>query len=147
MFIVTARADDQVDGCLVGFATQCSIDPPRYLVCLSKVNRTYDLALRSPALVVHVLHRSPADYDRAKLFGEETGYDVDKLRRCRWDAGPQGVPVLEGSDWFSGPVVDRHDLGDHVGFVVDVTDGHADALDQPCLSYADVEELDAGNPA
>ena len=35
MLIVTARAGDERDGCLVGFATQASIDPPRFLVGIS----------------------------------------------------------------------------------------------------------------
>ena len=35
MFIVTARAGDERLGCLVGFATQTSIDPPRFAACLS----------------------------------------------------------------------------------------------------------------
>ena len=44
MVIVTARAGDEIDGCLVGFSTQCSIDPAHYLVCLSTNNRTYEIA-------------------------------------------------------------------------------------------------------
>lgn len=40
MFIVTTAAGDDVAGCLVGFATQTSIDPPLVLVCLSRANRT-----------------------------------------------------------------------------------------------------------
>ena len=35
MFIVTCADERERAGCLVGFATQCSIDPPRFLVCLS----------------------------------------------------------------------------------------------------------------
>ena len=35
MFIVTTRAGEEPLGCLVGFATQTSIDPPRFIVCLS----------------------------------------------------------------------------------------------------------------
>jgi len=44
MFIVTAAAGGEREGCLVGFATQSSIDPPRFVVCLSKNNRTYRMA-------------------------------------------------------------------------------------------------------
>src|SRR5262249_20886024 len=47
MLVVTVRAaNGDQDGCLVGFATQCSIDPAHYLVLLSKQNRTYELAQR-----------------------------------------------------------------------------------------------------
>jgi flavin reductase (DIM6/NTAB) family NADH-FMN oxidoreductase RutF len=40
MFIVTACAEGERSGCLIGFATQASIDPPRFLVGLSHQNRT-----------------------------------------------------------------------------------------------------------
>ncbi|HEX8931084.1 MAG TPA: flavin reductase, partial [Actinomycetota bacterium] len=33
MLIVTAETDGERAGCLVGFATQCSIEPPRFLLC------------------------------------------------------------------------------------------------------------------
>jgi flavin reductase (DIM6/NTAB) family NADH-FMN oxidoreductase RutF len=35
MFVVTTRAGDESAGCLVGFATQVSIRPPRFIVGLS----------------------------------------------------------------------------------------------------------------
>lgn len=57
MFVVTASSGDERNGCLVGFATQASIDPPRMLVLFSKANRTYRLAAGSDQLVVHVLGR------------------------------------------------------------------------------------------
>ncbi len=47
---------------------------------------------------------------------------MDKFLSCAWAPGPGGAPVLEGCDWFAGTVRDRVELGDHVGFVLDVTD-------------------------
>lgn len=38
MYVVTATAGDERAGCLVGFASQCSIRPVRFVVWLSKVN-------------------------------------------------------------------------------------------------------------
>jgi len=88
MFIVTARDGRELAGCLIGFATQTSIHPPRMLVCLSRENRTTRVARRSPALAVHLV---PADrLDLAELFGGETGDDVDKFSRCAWDEGRRG---------------------------------------------------------
>src|SRR3982750_801842 len=57
MLIVTAAAGGQRAGCLVGFATQCSIDPPRMLVCVSKANHTYRVAVDADVLAVHFLRR------------------------------------------------------------------------------------------
>ena len=44
MFVVTAHADGVEAGCLVGFASQTSIHPPRFLVGLSTKNQTFRVA-------------------------------------------------------------------------------------------------------
>ena len=115
LFIVTASDGRQREGCVVGFSTQCSFHPPRFLACLSRENRTYRLALEVDALAVHLVPRSQVEV--ARLFGGETGDDVDKFERCAWRPGPRGLPILEGCpDWFAGEIHARHELGDHVGF-------------------------------
>src|SRR4051794_28934179 len=103
MFVVTAFDGQERDGCLVGFATQCSIHPPRFLVCLSNKNRTTRIAVKSRRLVVHSLRADQHAF--AELFGGETGDEVDKLAQVAWHEGADGVPVVAGCDWFSGPVL------------------------------------------
>ena len=47
MFVVTTQANDTPAGCLVGFASQTSIHPPRFLVGISERNHTFpDLRCR-----------------------------------------------------------------------------------------------------
>jgi Flavin reductase like domain len=55
MFIVTTAAEGLRAGCLVGYVTQSSIEPPRLIVMLSKLNHTYRVAERSQTLAVHFL--------------------------------------------------------------------------------------------
>jgi flavin reductase (DIM6/NTAB) family NADH-FMN oxidoreductase RutF len=112
MYIVTAADGSERAGCLIGFATQCSIDPIRFLVCLSDKNRTYRVAAGADALGVHLV---PAHADElAELFGSHTGDELDKFERCAWHAGPEGVPVLDDCpNWFAGRVLERLDAGDH----------------------------------
>jgi flavin reductase (DIM6/NTAB) family NADH-FMN oxidoreductase RutF len=118
MFIATTRSGGEMAGCLVGFATQCSIDPPRFLVCLSEKNRTCRLARAADALAVHFVPSSAQEL--AELFGGETGDEVDKFACCEWREGPRGLPILAGCDnWFAGAILARHDLGDHVGFLLE----------------------------
>lgn len=118
MLIVTAAAGDEAGGCLVGFATQASIDPPRFLVCLSENNRTYRIAREAPALGVHFV--SADDTDLAQLFGGETGDEVDKLALVEWRAGADGTPLLERCrNRFVGRVLDRRPVGDHVAFLLE----------------------------
>jgi flavin reductase (DIM6/NTAB) family NADH-FMN oxidoreductase RutF len=118
MFIVTARAGGERLGCLVGFATQASIHPRRFLVCLSHVNRTYRVGKDAGLLAVHCV---PADAgDLAQLFGGETGDEVDKFARTAWRDGPEGVPLLDRCpNRFAGRVLDRLDAGDHTVYLLE----------------------------
>jgi flavin reductase (DIM6/NTAB) family NADH-FMN oxidoreductase RutF len=148
MFVVTvATGEGPADrsGCLVGFATQCSLDPPRLLVCLSKNNHTYRLARSAPALAVHRLRAD--QHELASLFGEATGDETDKFAHCRWRTGPAGQPVLTDSPgWVVGEVLDRVDLGDHVGFLIAPTEVSGSSDGRP-LQFSDVQDLEAGHPA
>ena len=146
VFVVTVATDDGARaGCLIGFATQCSIDPPRLLVCLSKANHTYRLARTAPALAVHRL--GPAQHNLAELFGSTTGDELDKFARCSWRPGPGGVPLLtDAPGHVVGDVVGRVDLGDHVGFVLDPVEVEGPGRG-PALAFSAVRNLEPGHPA
>ena len=118
MLVVTTAAGGEIAGCLVGFASQVSIRPPRFLVCLSVRNRTFRVALKASVLVVHFV---PAEAtELAELFGGETGDEVDKFARCEWHPGPDGAPIVSGlENWFAGRVLERLDFGDHHGFLLE----------------------------
>ena len=128
MLVVTVSAGGRRAGCLVGFATQASIDPPRFAVYLSEKNRTYRVACEADMLGVHFL--SADDGDLAELFGSETGDEVDKFERVEWTAGPQDVPLLgRCGNRFAGRVLERSPAGDHVMFLLEpVAADHAHAM-------------------
>jgi flavin reductase (DIM6/NTAB) family NADH-FMN oxidoreductase RutF len=116
--VVTAAAGEDRGGCLVGFATQASIHPPRLLVCLSVENATFEAAKAATHLGVHVV--PAARRDLAELFGGQTGDEVDKFARCRWEDGLGGEPLLlDCPVRLSGRILERHPLGDHVGFLLE----------------------------
>jgi flavin reductase (DIM6/NTAB) family NADH-FMN oxidoreductase RutF len=124
LFIVTAAAGGERSGCLVGFASQVSIRPHRFLICISVKNHTFAIARRAEMLVVHFVPEQAEEL--ALLFGGQTGDEVDKFEHCRWREGPGGTPVLSDlEDWFAGRILERLDLGDHWGFVLEPIDGEA----------------------
>jgi flavin reductase (DIM6/NTAB) family NADH-FMN oxidoreductase RutF len=146
MYVVTVGTPEGVRaGCLIGFATQCSIDPPRLLVCLSKANHTYRLAQNAPRLAVHRL--GPDQHDLAELFGAATGDEVDKFAQCAWRSDPTGVPLLtDAPGHVVGEVLEQVDLGDHVGFLLDVLE--ATGPDRgPALAFSAVRDLSPGHEA
>lgn len=143
MLIVTARGPEGPAGCLVGFSTQCSINPDRYLVGLSKKNRTERVAATADVLAVHFL--GPDAIELARMFGGETTDESDTFARCRWHAGPSGVPILEDCGrWFAGRVLSRHSYGDHVGFVLEPIDA---ACEGPSggLFFQQVKDIEPGH--
>src|SRR4051794_734170 len=118
MFIVTARAGERRAGCLIGFGSQASISPSRFLACLSDKNYTYRVASDSAHLAVHFVPSHAGAL--AELFGGETGDEVDKFARCAWHEGPEGLPILDDCEnWFAGRVLERFVLGDHVGHLLE----------------------------
>ena len=143
LFIVTVAAGGERAGCLVGFASQVSIHPPRFLVGLSVKNRTYRVAADADALVVHFVPEQAEDL--AELFGGETGDEIDKFERCEWRAGPDGAPVLtELDDWFAGRVLERLPFGDHCGYLLEPIDGETHRSGSP-LTFRRAKWIEPGH--
>lgn len=143
MWILTVAAGDERSGCLMGFATQASLDPPRFLACLSRENHTFRVALAADHVAVHACPDEP-DLALARLFGEETGDEIDKFARSDWHEGPEGQAVLAGvPGWFVGRVLDQLDLGDHVGLLLEpvAVEGTLDGV----LTFERAQDLDAAH--
>ena len=145
MFIVTVASGNELAGCLVGFATQCSINPPRFLVCISDKNRTFRVACDAEMMVVHLV---PAEKDElARLFGAQTGDDVDKFGLCEWSPGPGGAPVLaDCSNWFAGRIRDRFEAGDHWAFLLDPFEAASDTGERP-FTFHRAKRIEPGHEA
>lgn len=148
MIIVTTAAGDQRAGCLVGFHAQCSIEPRRYSVWLSKANHTLSVAFHAEHLAVHFLAQD--DRDLAELFGTTTGDDFDKFAHCDWSNAADDIDV---------PLLDRcgHRLvlrrtalldegSDHVCIVGEPVLVHTAAPIHP-LRLSDVTDLRPGHEA
>jgi flavin reductase (DIM6/NTAB) family NADH-FMN oxidoreductase RutF len=117
-FVVTVRSPEtEMSGCLAGFVTQCSIDPPNFLVCLSKVNHTLAVAERSTGMGLHLLGREQVEM--ARLFGEQTGDVVDKFAAIDWRLGSTGAPLLvEAAVSMEGQILGHFSAGDHEAFLL-----------------------------
>jgi len=143
--VTTASPDGERSGCLAGFTTQCSIEPPRFLVCISKINHTFDVVTRSEVLALHLLGEDQGDV--ASLFGEKTGDAVDKFANIGWRADALGVPVIdECAAWLVVGILRRINAGDHTAlmtFPIVGGPGPRPGL----LTLRSVPTLKAGHPA
>jgi flavin reductase (DIM6/NTAB) family NADH-FMN oxidoreductase RutF len=144
MLVVTTASGGRRAGCLVGFATQTSIHPPRMLVGLSPRNNTYRVACEARALAVH--YPGADQLALAELFGGRTGDEIDKFARCRWSEGPEGLPILDACpSWIVGRISGRVDVGDHVGFVLEPVAARHERSG-PQLGFQAVRHLEPGHP-
>lgn len=159
MVVVTtcSTGSGERDGCLVGFHSQSSISPERYVVWLSRANRTARLARSATHLAVHLL--SASDTALAERFGGITGDDLaeggdGKLAGLRWSDGLGGVPVLDDvARRFVGLIVARDDGaardGDHEWLELEAVHGPAegDEADHAPLRLAAVTAVSPGHEA
>ena len=145
MFIVTVAAGGERAGCLIGFATQSSIDPPRFLALISDKNRTWQVAREAEALAVHL---APDDEpELVELFGARTGDELDKFERCEWTRGPAGLPILSACpSWFCGQVLERIDCGDHTAYLLEPYEARRGHGDEP-FPFHRAKRLEPGHPA
>ena len=145
MFIATVAADGERAGCLIGFATQASIHPPRFLAGISDKNRTHRVARGASSMAIHLV---PADAtELAELFGGETGDDVDKFARCSWHPGPDGVPLLDDCpNRFVGRILERVDFGDHTGYLLEPVAAEADE-ESGQLGFHRAKRIEPGHEA
>jgi flavin reductase (DIM6/NTAB) family NADH-FMN oxidoreductase RutF len=146
MVIVTTVHGGERSGCLVGFHSQCSIEPLRYALWLSKANHTYGVARHATHFGVHLL--PAADHDLAQLFGSETGDEVDKFAACEWTEGPGGVPLLSAlADRFVLRRVSwSEDDGDHACMVGEPVAAQSSAHLE-ALRLSDAGDIRPGHPA
>lgn len=145
IYVVCVEHEDQKAGCVAGFVTQCSIDPVRFLVCVSKANHTYQVAKDSNAMSLHLL--GSEQHDLALLFGHLTGDSSDKFARVDWKPGQTGAPVLQRCvAWIEGEILINHDVGDHVAFLLSPVNGGA-GPEGGELTVAQIRDIEAGHPA
>ncbi|MBB1245588.1 flavin reductase [Streptomyces durbertensis] len=151
VYVVTARsAAGEPAGCLVGFASQCSLEPVRFTVWLSRLNHTHEVARTATHLAAHLL--APGQERLAELFGGRSGDEVDKFDGLPWRPGTGGAPILlQSPAWFVGRVLDRFDGGDHEAFLLDPVECGG-RPDKPAgrrgahLTLADTLGITAGHP-
>ena len=145
MFIATVATGGERAGCLIGFATQSSIDPPRFLAGISDKNRTFRVAGAADTMAIHLVPEEASDL--AELFGGETGDEVDKFARAELHEGPGGVPLLDRCpNRFVGRIVERINFGDHVGMVLEPFFAEADE-DSAQLGFHRAKRIEPGHEA
>lgn len=126
LYLLTAKAGDKENGCIINTAIQCASDPTRLSICVINKNYTCDMIKETRRFNVSVLTEN-TPFELFKHYGMQSGREVDKF------AGDNATPCLENgirylpfaAAVFACRVVSATDLGSHTLFVAEIEDARA----------------------
>jgi hypothetical protein len=124
-----------MDGCLVGFSTQCSIDPVHYWCACRRRTAPTRSPRRASTLVVHMLHDDGATDRSLASSVSKPRVTSTSSRGATGSPDPTGFPCDPVVRLVRGHIVGRVNLGDHVGFAIDVQYGARFAPPSPTSAH------------
>lgn len=137
LFVLTARAEEQDNGCIINTVMQVTDTPLQITVTVNKQNYTTEMIEKTGIFNVSVLSEA-AQFSVFERFGFQSGRAADKF------SGFDGVMRSENgllyltemsNAYLSARVVSTVDLGTHVQFVAEVTGGEV-LSDTASATYA-----------
>ena len=137
LFLLTAQDEGKDNGCIINTAIQVANNPTRVSIAVIKSNKTNEMIQKTKRFNLSVLS-TDAEFAQFQRVGMQSGRNVDKF------AGFADV-VRTGNDlyrltkgantWLSCWVDEMYDLGSHMLYIAQVTNG-AVISDVPSCSYA-----------
>lgn len=137
LYVLTTREGEKDNGCIINTVMQVAENPVRLAIAVNKQNYSCEMVIRSGVFNISAI-TTEADFALFQRFGFQSGRDTDKF---------QGLSQLKRSEnglyyltemtnaFLSAKVVQQMDLGTHMLFIAEVTDG--DVLsDAWACSYA-----------
>ncbi len=139
VFMLGTRHGDKKNGCIINTCMQVANSPTRVSVSVLKSNYSCDLIKESGVFTVSILDKS-VTFETIRHFGMQSGRDVDKLESLPLPVDDNGVPYMgwAACAMLSCKVVSSQDLGSHMLFIAEVTDGKV-LSDHAPLTYADYQ--------
>ena len=136
VFVLTAKAGNEVNGCITNTCIQVASDPTRVAISVLNTNHTCDVLKQGGQFTLSLLDKS-CTIETIRHFGMQSGRDVDKFGPMTTPKDSQGVPYLgwQSCAWLSCTVVSSQDLGSHTLFIAEVVDGDKLSDNEP-LTYA-----------
>ncbi len=124
LYLLTAKAGDRENGCIVNTVIQCASEPLRLSVCVINKNLTCDMVKETGRFNVSVLPEI-TPFELFRHYGMQSGRAADKF------AGDSATPLLACNGLrylpfspavFACRVVSSSDLGSHTLFIAEVED-------------------------
>mgnify|MGYP004624897983 FL=1 len=139
VFILTTKAEDKVNGCIINTCMQVANDPVRIAISVLNQNYTCELLKQSGVFTLSLLDHT-CSFETIQHFGFQSGRNVNKFENLITPTDCNGVPYINwhSCSVLSGKVVEQHDLGTHTLFIAEVVDAKL-LNDNTPLTYADYQ--------
>ncbi len=138
LYVLTAKDGAKDNGCIINTVQQVTENPNRIEITVNKKNYTCDMIKKTGIFNVSVLTQD-TPFKVFENFGFQSGRTIDKFASCNCDDvkrsanGIRYIPKYTNT-YLSGKVVQEVDLGTHIMFIADVTDG-VKLSDKETLDY------------
>jgi flavin reductase (DIM6/NTAB) family NADH-FMN oxidoreductase RutF len=122
--VTTSGPDGEPIGMTANAFTSVSLDPPLVLVCVARSASTFAAMEQARTYAVHVLHDGQ---DAISMrFACSAADGIEKFSEIEWYRADSGLPLLDDAlARLECTIVDRVEMGDHVGYVGRVDAAHA----------------------
>lgn len=124
LFLLSARQDGKDNGCIVNTAVQVADDPLRVSVAVIKGNLTCQMIAATGQFNLTALTES-TPFSVFQHFGMQSGRNADKFGGYEGvKRSGNGLTYLTGGNMYlSAKVVETVDLGSHMLFIAEPTEG------------------------
>lgn len=127
--VTTTDEEGTPKGLAANSYASISLDPPLVLVCVQKTSSTYPALFQSKHFGINIL--SNEQLDTVKTFASKV---PDKFADLKWHAGPNGVPLIDGSAAsLEAEIKERFQAKTHTIFVGRVR--HAEVAEADPMVY------------
>ena len=134
LYLLSARHDGRDNACIINTAVQVANDPVRISISVIRQNHTCDMILQSGQFNISAI-TTDAPFALFKQFGMQSGREVDKFETfqdVRRSANGLYYLTRNANAFLSAKVVQSVDLGSHILFIGEVTDGEVLANAPSC---------------
>jgi len=137
VFMVATKSGDKVNGCITNTCMQVASNPTRIAISCINANYTCELIKESGLFNLSILDNT-CTYETIKLFGMQSGRDVNKFGNIVAPVDSRAIPYLgwQTCSVLCCRVVEQKDLGSHTMFIAEIDDAFVLSSNPP-LTYAD----------
>jgi len=141
LYVVGVAHGRQKGAFTAAWICQVSYDPLLLALSINPAQASYPILIAAGKFAVSVLGRGQIDV--ARHFGTQSGRALDKLAGRRWQAAPDGAPVLlDALAYLECRVFGRHAAGDHDLVLGQVVGGRVLDRDAVPMTYGETGNLD-----